>query len=335
MNIVVLFFLLFFLALFVVSFVRDRSKYRNCYYLFFLLFFTINFLQAVDIVSISFVFGIVLIFILFLPFFLVANGVLMIKREGFGLSHILSLTLGLLIGFGEITTFFVVLVQGFLNYTKVNHLLIISRISMIFSVSIIYISITFAVFIIYCLFLQIIPKKKNFNYIIVHGSGLIDGNKVSKLLADRIDKAIKIYRKSSVPAKLILSGGQGNNEKISEAEAMKRYCIKKNIAKDDLVKVDKSTTTFENLENAKKITDNRDGDKNIVLVTSNYHVYRALRYCKKIKLRCNGVGSHVAFYYWPSAIIREYIAIHAEKKHLIILIIGWIMFMIPLILSFR
>jgi hypothetical protein len=38
----------------------------------------------------------------------------------------------------------------------------------------------------------------------------------------------------------------------------------------------------------------------------------------------------VAFYYWPSALIREYIAVHAEKKHLIILLVGWLLFMAPL-----
>lgn len=90
-------------------------------------------------------------------------------------------------------------------------------------------------------------------------------------------------------------------------------------------------TTFENLKFSKRIIDAREGSKYTVLVTSNYHVYRALRYCRKNKMKCTGVGSHVAFYYWPSALIREFIAVHSEKKHLITFIIGWVLCMIPLI----
>ena len=68
-----------------------------------------------------------------------------------------------------------------------------------------------------------------------------------------------------------------------------------------------------------------EGRKYTTLVTSNYHVYRALRYCRKIGHDCTGIGSHVAFYYWPSALIREFVAIHSEKKHFIMLVAGWVL----------
>jgi uncharacterized SAM-binding protein YcdF (DUF218 family) len=87
------------------------------------------------------------------------------------------------------------------------------------------------------------------------------------------------------------------------------------------------------------IIDARGGRHYTALVTSNYHVYRALRYCKKVGLKCTGIGSHVAFYYWPSALIREYVAVHAEKKHAVMLAAGWILVlaavMIPLMLYYR
>ena len=127
----------------------------------------------------------------------------------------------------------------------------------------------------------------------------------------------------------IPSGGKGADEAISEAEAMEKYLLEKGIPAEMIIKEDQSTTTYENLQNSKAIIDSRPGSKYTVLVTSNYHVYRALRYCRKIGLECTGVGSHVAFYYWPSAMIREFIAVHAEKKHLITFIIGWILWMLP------
>ena len=133
---------------------------------------------------------------------------------------------------------------------------------------------------------------------------------------------------------MIPSGGKGDDEVVSEAEAMARYLIEKGIPAEQIIKEDRSTTTYENLKFSKEIIDAREGSKYTVLVTSNYHVYRALRYCRKIGLKCTGVGSHTAFYYWPSALIREYIAVHAEKKHLIIFIAGWLVCMLPVILSY-
>jgi uncharacterized SAM-binding protein YcdF (DUF218 family) len=90
---------------------------------------------------------------------------------------------------------------------------------------------------------------------------------------------------------------------------------------------DKSATTLENLKFSKEIIDSREGRKYTALVTSNYHVYRALRYCRRVGLKCKGIGSHVAFYYWPSALIREFIAVHSEKKHAIFFALGWAFWM--------
>ena len=101
-----------------------------------------------------------------------------------------------------------------------------------------------------------------------------------------------------------------------------------------IIKEDKSATTYENLEFSKAIIDSFEDPKYTALVTSNYHVYRALRYCRKIKMKCVGIGSHVAFYYWPSALIREFIAVHSEKKHLIMFIVGWLLFVLPPVLNF-
>ena len=53
---------------------------------------------------------------------------------------------------------------------------------------------------------------------------------------------------------------------------------------------------------------------------------------EKTGLQCTGIGSRVAFYYWPSALIREYIAVHAEKKHAVIMAAGWVATMVLLML---
>jgi uncharacterized SAM-binding protein YcdF (DUF218 family) len=194
-------------------------------------------------------------------------------------------------------------------------------------VTVVYGSLSFVVFMIYSVFLMIIPRSKDFDYVIIHGAGLIDGEKVSKLLQERLDKAILVYSKDPSPTKLIPSGGKGSDENISEAEAMKGYLLEQGIPESDIIMEDKSTTTLENLKFSKDIIDSREGRKYTALVTSNYHVYRALRYCRRVGLKCKGIGSHVAFYYWPSALIREFIAVHSEKKHAIFFALGWVFWM--------
>ena len=64
-------------------------------------------------------------------------------------------------------------------------------------------------------------------------------------------------------------------------------------------------------------------------MTSNYHVYRALSLCESIDLACTGIGAHVALYYWPSALIREFAAIMSRKKNLLIFAAGWLMSVFP------
>ena len=326
-----------FWALLIITFMRDRSRYRNCYFLFFAVLFTIAALSCVaeELESSFYLIEFLVLFLALLitPFFLICNGVLMFRREGHSLSNLLSFVLGLVVLVGELATFVAVLIPEMAgsNWTGTGYLYDISLVSMFISVSVIYLSVSFVIFMLYCIFLQIIPRRRDFDYVIIHGAGLLDGDRVSKLLSDRLDKAIEVYHKDPTPPIMIPSGGKGSDETISEAEAMARYLIDKGIPPEKIIKEDQSLTTFENLKFSKRIIDAREGSKYTVLVTSNYHVYRALRYCRKNKMKCTSVGSHVAFYYWPSALIREFIAVHSEKKHLITFIIGWVLCMIPLI----
>ncbi|MBR2809001.1 MAG: YdcF family protein [Erysipelotrichaceae bacterium] len=333
---------LFWWAMFTVSFKDDRSRYRNCYFLVLAIFHTIFFLAYLAgdhmfdvMIVLAIIFGIAVIIV---PFFLIFNGITMMKREGKGLSTLLSLFFGILIGIGEITTFLTMMSIVFAANDNQVFVDLVKNLGLpfsVFSVSVIYVSVSFLIFMIYTLFLQIVPRKRDFDYVIIHGSGLIHGNKVSKLLSDRIDKALEVYHKDPTPPILIPSGGQGPDEDLAEARAMADYMIAKGIPTEKIVPEDTSTTTYENLVNSKKIIEERGGGDYIALVTSNYHVYRALRHCRKIGLKCTGIGSHVAFYYWPSALIREYVAVHSEFKHLVILILGWLAVIVPLFFTFR
>lgn len=320
---------LFCWLIFILSFNYDRRRYRNCFLLFLALASSVPALCSLAGEKATRVFYFCMIafciVLLIVPLFLIINGIIMIRREGRSLSNMLSLVLGIVIGIGEISTFMFLLWTENTGgtgrlYSVLEHTALVN---VLISTTVIYGSVAFLMFMLYSVFLMIIPRKKDFDYIIIHGAGLLHGDRLSKLLQDRVDKAIDVYLSDPSPTIMIPSGGQGSDETISEAEAMSRYMLEKGIPEYRIIKEDRSTTTMENLENCKKLIDGMEGRKYTTLVTSNYHVYRALRYCRKIGLECTGIGSHVAFYYWPSALIREFIAIHSEKKHFISFFAGW------------
>ncbi|CUB15612.1 hypothetical protein BN2127_JRS1_05446 [Bacillus cereus] len=170
--------------------------------------------------------------------------------------------------------------------------------------------------------------KYNQDFIIVLGSGLIN-DKVPPLLASRINRAIEFYKKQeavSSPPKIIFSGGQGSDENISEAEAMQEYAVNNGIPLEHTIKEDRSTTTYQNMLFSKEIMESLKGTQyNCIFSTNNFHVFRAGLYAKIVGLNSQGIGSKTAFYYWPNAMIREYIAIFVMNRVRHSIVIGIIM----------
>ena len=328
-------------AAFLFAFHRDRSRYRNCYLLFLALLslfpFLLNVLGEHGRIAAVVIADTVLVCLLIVPFFLMVNGIIMLRKEGLHAAHLLSLVLGIVVFLGEAIAGALVFAQSFSYGPERTAALYRSGwflAGTLLCVSVIYVSMAFVIFMLYTLFLQVIPKKRDFDYVIIHGAGLLQGDRLSRLLRDRLDKAVAVYHKDPTPPKLIPSGGKGEDEKLSEAEAMARYLRECGIPEEDILTESESKTTFENILFSKRILDAQAGPKYTALVTSNYHVYRALRYCKKVGLSCTGIGSRVAFYYWPSALIREFIAIHAERKHAVMFFAGWLLCMLGVLWVF-
>ncbi len=94
----------------------------------------------------------------------------------------------------------------------------------------------------------------------------------SMVLRYRLDQAVH-YLRVNRETKVIVSGGQGVNEPISEAEGMYSYLVERGIEGDRIQKEDRSTNTYENLKFSAELLDK--GRDNIVLVTNDFHVFRA------------------------------------------------------------
>ena len=330
---------IFWVGLFWYSMHKDRSRYRNVVLLLLTGISALGFIYSLFNVEVSGALALITMTLvglafLILPFFLFVNGLYMIKREGRSLGNLLSFLLGLILIAGELSFFlwfFGLLVEPELG-VNMSALVPYSPFFAFYGLSTGYLSVTFVSFLLYCLFLQIIPHRRDFDYVIIHGAGIKKDGTVTKLLADRCDKAIEIYRKDPTSPYLVPSGGQGSDEVCSEAEAMRKYLVSKGIPKDKILLEDKSKTTMENVTFSKNLIEKRPGRKYTALVTSNYHIYRAMRYAKRAQLKAVGIGSRVAPYYYPSALIREFVAVHKERKHLILFAIGYLLFVSPVII---
>ena len=273
-------------------------------------------------------FLIVMLFLFMVPILLIVNGIQMIRRESLCLAHILSLALGIIVGIGEIATVvYVFHVSEFISIGKAD------RWMLFISFTVFYFSFLMLSFVVYTVFMQIMPHRMNFNYVVIHGCGLAGGERLTKLLSNRVDKAVDIYRKCKIKPIIIPSGGQGSDEKLSEAEAMKKYLLSHGIPEEDIIPEDSSATTRENLTNSKAIIDAGTGGKKTALVSSNYHIYRCLRLAREVGLKCTGIGADVALYFWPSALIREFIAIFVTRKFMIWALIGYLVFISPVLFS--
>ena len=157
------------------------------------------------------------------------------------------------------------------------------------------------------------------DYIVVLGSGLIAGQ-VPPLLAARIDKGIDFYKKQLAKekdCKLIMSGGRGDDEPRSEAEAMAEYARGKGVAPQHILQEGKSRNTFENMLFSKALmeSDSRGDAYRAVFATNSYHAFRAGIYARRAGLPMQGLGAKTKWYYAANAVIREYIAyITLHKK---------------------
>ena len=269
------------------------------------------------------------IIIIFSGIFLIINGFILLKKEGFSKANLLSPIMGIVI-----LLFFVFMWirAGFVT-TDYNHWINIPVVFIIYTYIIF--GFAFVGFMMYsCVYLWL-PKKQHYDFIIIHGAGLLDGERVTPLLKRRIDKAVQAFQQSKNPhIRLIASGGQGSDEKISEAQAMYNYLVEHtDVPKEAIILEEKSTTTYENLLFSKEIGEQLIENPRFLFVTNDYHVFRTSTYARQIGMQGDGLGCSTASYYIPSAFIREYVAMCVKMKKLFI---GFeLLYVLLVILSYR
>lgn len=189
---------------------------------------------------------------------------------------------------------------------------------LIISFSIIYVLSLLAVYILSAILNLIhLKKSREADYIIVLGSGII-GKKVTPLLAARIEKGIRLLQYNP-NAMMIMSGGQGVGEDIPESEAMAAYAIDKGVDTKRILLEQKSVSTEQNLLFSRNLIEKET--PKIIIVTTAYHVFRALILARKQGMRCVGFGSKTKWYFTLNALIREFMGYLSLtwKKHICVI----------------
>ncbi len=154
------------------------------------------------------------------------------------------------------------------------------------------------------------PEKDNNRTMIVLGCQVKESGP-SLMLRKRLETALS-YLEENPDTLCIVSGGQGDDEHISEAQAMYDWLTEKGIEKDRIIKEDKSTSTLENLKFSGEILKKLGKDNNVILVTDGFHQYRASLQAGSLDYDIRNLSSETPLYLLPSYWVREWFALSFE-----------------------
>jgi len=137
----------------------------------------------------------------------------------------------------------------------------------------------------------------------------VHGSELSNTLVGRLNAAVA-YHQRNPAALVVVSGGQGPQEEIPEAVAMRQYLLDHSVPDASIVVEDRSTSTEENFRNTRQLLDRRltPGYK-VAFVTDEFHVYRAGRIAASAGLTATHVSSRTPWYFWPANYLRESVAV--------------------------
>ena len=264
-------------------------------------------------------------FIIIMSLYSIVTNIILIKKEGFEPKRLLGAILGFLaiIGlFGSQTIYFII--TKLLINTEKQIIKYALDICINATLSYLY---TLIIATLYCNIRAAthIPAYDK-DFIIILGSKIKKDGTLTPLLKGRVDKAIEFGQKQYETTKkkiiYIPSGGKGNDEIISEAEAIKKYLMEKGIKEKQIIIEDKSTTTNENMRFSKNKIDEINKEAKISFSTTNYHVFRSGVIANNQGIECEGMGSKTKWYFYTNALIREFIAnlMQEKKSHIVLLI---------------
>lgn len=242
--------------------------------------------------------------------YLVATGVITVRREGVGVATALPLlTAGGIVGLLGLavvaitarTPWFVAVAVGSMAVTG-------------------YLGVLFLAFLAYGQWYARRAPTGAADAVVVLGSRVF-GERVPPLLAARIDRGTRallelLETDPGAHTVLVCSGGQGPDETVAEGIAMAAYAVRTGAPSDRVLAETAARTTEENLLLARKLLRSRGLGESMIVATNDFHAFRAAIISREVGIEAQVVGAPTAHYYFPAAILREFVGVLARAAGL-------------------
>ena len=245
-----------------------------------------------------------------------ASNVVLMRREGRGLTNLLGVALGIAIAVAILAW------RAFATIEFQTYAGLVASLG-VNSVIATAISFGFALFVGTSLCAlaaaRHVPSMPR-DFLVILGCGLRADGTPTPLLAGRTDAALAYARRQEeaghAAPTFVPSGGKGDDEVWAEAESMRRYLVGKGVADEAIVCEDKSTNTRENFRfSAERIVQASGAGANprVAFSTTNYHVFRSYVYAHEAGLDAEGIAAPTKLYFWPNAFLREFVGLIAAR----------------------
>ena len=131
---------------------------------------------------------------------------------------------------------------------------------------------------------ETLPDEE-FDCIMVLGCQVKEGGEPSHMLRDRLQRGVEVYN-LGMAEKLLMSGDHGRTD-YNEVETMKQYAIDEGVDSADVFMDHAGFSTYESIYRAKEVF----GVEKMVIITQEYHLYRALYIVEQLGIEAYGVAS--------------------------------------------
>lgn len=148
--------------------------------------------------------------------------------------------------------------------------------------------------------------------VVVLGCQVRANGNPSKTLRQRLDCAYE-YLTENENAVCIVSGGQGPDEPMTEAQAMFDYLTEKGISPERIYIEDASHDTNQNMKFTARIIEREGLSRDIAVITNSFHQYRASVYASHYGLCAYSVNSKTDTFAYPTYLVREVFAVVKMK----------------------
>ena len=130
----------------------------------------------------------------------------------------------------------------------------------------------------------------DYDCILILGCGVLPNGEPTAMLNDRLLKGLELYEAETAP-KIIVSGDHGSAE-YDEVNAMKSFLTDKGVPSEDIFMDHAGFSTYESIYRARDIFE----AEKIIIVTQEYHLYRALYLAQSLDLQAVGVSADLRPY---------------------------------------